>query len=218
MEYYSFISSFQRPCYEYSALDDNNENPRCSAIPGLWYGTIGIQMNQSEHGYSTTHNLVRCDRSSSTCTEWRRKSVFGNRTVNQFWTLKSVRWDMTTYSFLALKFQMAEDEGKETKFSEPSRMTINAEENLVLWGQKLLKGSAMTFVRLAKYLDVFQLSLLLLLQICQVLLLLSKWGKGLGYGCKTDSIPNNPRDSAEASYSEQHNVLCVSIHTCRKSH
>lgn len=32
---------------------------------------------------------------------------------------------MTTYSFLGLKYQMTEeDEGKETKFQEPSRMKI----------------------------------------------------------------------------------------------
>lgn len=56
---------------------------------------------------------------------WRRKNVFAKRNVNRFQTLKSVRKNMTRYSFLGLKFQMAEeDEGKETKFSELSRMTI----------------------------------------------------------------------------------------------
>lgn len=103
-------------------------NPRCSAILRLWYSATVIQMNQSERGCSTTHvthNLKWWDRSSSTCVEWRRKSVFGNRTVNQFQTFQFVRRDMTTYSSLGLKYQMAEeDEGKETKFSEPSRMTI----------------------------------------------------------------------------------------------
>lgn len=144
MEYYSFISSFQRSCYEYSDHDDNSENPRCSAILGLWYGTIVMQRNQSEQGCSTTHvthNLMGWERSSSTRTERRRKNVFGNRNVNEFWTLKSVRRDMTTYSFLGLEFQMAEeDEGKETKFSEPSRMTIMLKKTLFCEDKNFLRG------------------------------------------------------------------------------
>lgn len=45
----------------------------------------------------------------------------GNRKVNQFQTLQSVRKDMTAYYILAVKYQMVGGyEGKEAKFSESS--------------------------------------------------------------------------------------------------
>lgn len=49
----------------------------------------------------------------------------GNRNVEQFQTLKSVRMGMTTYYVLGVKYQMAGgDEGKDAEFSEPSIIII----------------------------------------------------------------------------------------------
>lgn len=42
--------------------------------------------------------------------------------------------------------------------------------------------------------------------------------KELGGRCKTDLIPNHPRDNAKVSCTEERNALCDSMHACKNIH